>query len=1001
MSSGLPHSPYKGLAPFTDTPLDAMLFFGRERDAEIVAANLVAARLTVLYGPSGVGKSSLIAAAVARSLRALPEQPVVVVFTSWPDDPVAGLACAVADEAGVEPADTLAATLDQASALRGDVYVLLDQVEEYFLYHPDDRALERALADILGSVPRVNVLLSLREDAVAKLDRFKASIPGILDNYLRLDRLSRAAAEAAVVGPLARFAELGGEQVEIEPALVATVLDQVATGRIRGGLGGAGQVAGTGGEARVEAPYLQLVMERLWEVERTDGSATLRATTLDRLGGAARIVADHLERALAALPAGRQEIAAGLFRQLVTPSGTKIAYSADDLVGYVDAPATDVQAVLDALAERRILRPGDDGTYEIFHDVLAEPVLAWCARHRHAEALAAAHRRSRRLALVAGLAVAGLALMALVTVFALVQRSNARADATAAHARELDAAAVALFPTDPELGLMLARDSAVLSSTPTAEDVLRLALSESRVRSVVVVGKPLLAAAVVGATTVTAAEDGSVLVTGSGQRKTVATGHRILDASIDRAGNALLTGGNGLLRVVSGSSVRLVPDVRDARGAELSADGNLAAVRFAGRAGESSPIVRVVDVRTGAVVREVDHTAPATAAALSRSGRLLATGGVDHVVRIWRVSNGTLQRTLEGHIGQITAVAFNPRGFTVASASTDGIGRVWRVGSGQLVSVLSGHTNYLYDIDFSPDGEQVVTASSDRTARTWKAETGEWLATYAGSTERVTSASFAGTSLRIVTASLDGTARTWDTVVQPELPIVVTLGAPVTQVAFAADGGRLAAAAGGRSYRIGLPNGPAVDVGAAPLPDRVVTGPGGVTAEIRGNTVTLTRPNGTSSKLVGHTAPVLSVSFSADGQRLVTGSRDHDARTWDVRTGTLLRVLRGHFALVSDARFSPDGRWVVTAGPITAGLWDADSGKLIYLLRGHAGKLLAVAFSPDGRQIATGGEDGTVRVWPCTICGGTDELVKMADDRLAATGREPTAEERQRYGISR
>ena len=78
MSGRLPRSPYKGLAPFADTAIDAMLFFGREQDVEIVCANVVASRLTVLYGPSGVGKSSLLAAAVARWLRDLPEQPVVV-----------------------------------------------------------------------------------------------------------------------------------------------------------------------------------------------------------------------------------------------------------------------------------------------------------------------------------------------------------------------------------------------------------------------------------------------------------------------------------------------------------------------------------------------------------------------------------------------------------------------------------------------------------------------------------------------------------------------------------------------------------------------------------------------------------------------------------------------------------------------------------------------------------------------------------------------------------
>ena len=58
--SGVPQSPYKGLASFEDSELDALLFFGREREIAAVAANVLANRLTVLYGPSGVGKSSLL-----------------------------------------------------------------------------------------------------------------------------------------------------------------------------------------------------------------------------------------------------------------------------------------------------------------------------------------------------------------------------------------------------------------------------------------------------------------------------------------------------------------------------------------------------------------------------------------------------------------------------------------------------------------------------------------------------------------------------------------------------------------------------------------------------------------------------------------------------------------------------------------------------------------------------------------------------------------------------
>ena len=88
--TGAPASPFKGLNAFEDSELDALLFFGREREREIVVANLIASRLTVLYGPSGVGKSSLLGAAVARSLRELPENPLVVVHSRWSDDPSVG-----------------------------------------------------------------------------------------------------------------------------------------------------------------------------------------------------------------------------------------------------------------------------------------------------------------------------------------------------------------------------------------------------------------------------------------------------------------------------------------------------------------------------------------------------------------------------------------------------------------------------------------------------------------------------------------------------------------------------------------------------------------------------------------------------------------------------------------------------------------------------------------------------------------------------------------------
>src|SRR4029079_9878021 len=135
-------------------------------------------------------------------------------------------------------------------------------------------------------------------------------IPALFANVLRLDRLDRAAGRAAIVRPLARWSELEGDAVDAEEGCVGRCLDGVGAGRIELGTGGVGMVEPNGSARGIEAPYLQLVMQRLWDVERAARSPTWRAETLDALGGAGQIVADHLERAIDALTPPEREIAA-------------------------------------------------------------------------------------------------------------------------------------------------------------------------------------------------------------------------------------------------------------------------------------------------------------------------------------------------------------------------------------------------------------------------------------------------------------------------------------------------------------------------------------------------------------------------------------------------------------------------------------------------------------------------------------------------------------------
>ena len=68
----VPATPYVGLTPFTES--DAPFFFGREKERRIISANLQASRLTLLYGASGVGKSSIIRAGIQRDFRARAEK---------------------------------------------------------------------------------------------------------------------------------------------------------------------------------------------------------------------------------------------------------------------------------------------------------------------------------------------------------------------------------------------------------------------------------------------------------------------------------------------------------------------------------------------------------------------------------------------------------------------------------------------------------------------------------------------------------------------------------------------------------------------------------------------------------------------------------------------------------------------------------------------------------------------------------------------------------------
>lgn len=1002
--------PYRGLAAFDDEPVDALLFFGREREREIIVANLLASRFTVLYGPTGVGKSSLLRAGVAQQLRRLPEATVAT-FASWSEDPT--------DEVD----DAIAGSADET-------YLIFDQIEEYFLYHDLDEPFARRLPELVTEPGlRVNVLLGIREDSLAKLDSFKGRIPNLFGNYLRLDHLDRAAARSAIVGPLDRLSELSPDAGPFgaEPELVDAVLDQVATGRIDYGLSGRGTVSGRDEPRRVEAPFLQLVMERLWEVEQEHGSRTLRLATLEELGGAETIVRGHLDRALETLDPAQRELAAEVFAHLVTPSGTKIAHEMRDLARYASAPEPAVAAVLERLAADRIVRSVDGrengGKYEIFHDVLANGVLTWRAAFDSERELERERSRRRRAISIAAAALLALVGVTAVAIFALVQREHARDLARRAQARELAAQANLQLTVDPRRSVELAKRAAELESTPYAERQLRDAVSLSLVRSVFPDrGGPVTdGATALGRSRIAAVSaNGLVRVIDPSTARLVAQLRHptpVTDVAYSRDARLLVTAGDdGRARLwnVSEQRVRRVLDAggpvtalaispdgalvmtgtskgtlvlwnlsTGERVRTLEVPGPISLVRFdpAGErvAAATGVEIRVFRARDGRLVRTFTQRGTILALDFSAGGRLLATGGADKVARVWHVDRGELLHALRLHVGRVVDVSFNPRATQLATASTDGTARVWRVADGSLRATMLGHRNFVNSARFSSDGLYVVTASRDGSARVWSAESGRHHAALLGHAGDVKRAVFGAGGTRAITWGEDGTIRLWETGVRPELSVVGRHSSPVIRVAF----GRVATtifSAGedddavvrvrGRVVRRFNHGAQLTDAVFRPDLDLVITA--GVDGVIR-----LWPLGGGAPRELRHGAAITSVALTADGSRIAAAGADRRLMIWSTATGERLRTW-GHSRAVLDVAFDTEGRRIATAGGDgVIRIWQGR--RVVRELRGHRDAVTAVAFGPGGEWLVSSSRDHDARLWNTR----TGRLVRLLSQHFA------------------
>ena len=362
-----PERPYKFLDWFEAT--DRAIFYGRELEAPALQRQIMAHKLTVLYGASGVGKTSLIQAGVMPRLH---EDGYKSFYVRSLEDPsqaiklkalrlVRGLEAQLDEEARTM---ALHSFLSQVLPSETRLVVFLDQFEEFFIRLGDGvrwAFVEELAACLEDDALEMRAVLSLRDDYFQRLDEFDERWPKVFDNRFRLRNLDEEKAELAILQPARQFG------LSYEDELLRQLLADLESGG-------------------VEPAQLQIVCHKLYE-DLVD-SGRPGTFTLDRykeLGETRDILAGYLDDVLEKLPEGERKLAEGVLKSMVTGEETKAALSAreisqDEIVRRLGLDEETVGRILAELRDSRVVRKltlAEGESYELAHEVMVEKVWQW------------------------------------------------------------------------------------------------------------------------------------------------------------------------------------------------------------------------------------------------------------------------------------------------------------------------------------------------------------------------------------------------------------------------------------------------------------------------------------------------------------------------------------------------------------------------------------------------------------------------------------------------
>ncbi len=1016
--------PWMGLSSYRET--DSELFFGREKETIELLRLVRGEVLTILFGPSGTGKTSLLNAGLFPRLREAGFLPVAIRLDHSTDNPdysaqVRALITAAVDGTA-SPIEVQALAPPSApdetlwEYLHRNVFwdrrnnpvvpvLAFDQFEEIFTLSQSRAAAEQfhsGLADLVENYiptlvrqwmeiyggalpfphqqPACKVLLSLREDFVWRLDSLRKAMPSVMHNRFAITRMHGEQALSAVAEP--------GRGL-VEGHVARQIVRFVAAAN-------QSRISSDGDELRLadlqaDPALLSVVCRELNTRRIEQNKEQITEDLLEQAG--TNILDDFYERAFVGLsPAVRVFVE----DRLLTGSGFR------STVPLEEATQSGIAAIdISTLIDRRLIRAEERlgiPHLELTHDLLTRVVQRSRAqRHereqrelerqrrdtedreraeREARRIAELRRARRWLLIVAGAAVVclGCALLAFIS-----YRQAAQANAAAE--RDRKAAERSRDDAKKQEGIAKDAQGKAVQNARIAEARQR----EARARELTSYSLESLAAAdpersiilAMHAVAATLATDGVVVPAAEDALHRAILSSRVRVAMPGYAGSfspdgkhVVTVNKNGAFTLRSAANGQALFDFESKASDSLpqsmafSPDGKY----FAAAKGTQG--VTIWNSADGRQFRTLKgHTGEVTNAVFSPDSTRLVTVSTDTTAKLWEIASGQELRTFRGHADRVTSAAFNSDGSRLATGSPGSaheITKVWYTASGTEVFTVPG-----FGPAFSPDGTRLATIG-DSTVKIWDANTGRELLTSVK--VFAVESTFSPDGMRMAATEVHS-AKVWDAA---NTKVLFTLDVPtaeVSRVGFSRDGTRLITSSRDQRVRIWDATGPRELLTLHGSPRAfgwAVFSPDFkrfATAGDQNNTAQLW-DSASGRKLLTFAGPaqghfVERIVFAPDGTRLAGINNDGTVGLWNTTKDQPLLTLRGDKEYVMAVAFAPDGRLLATTGlrETAIKIWDASSGDKLRTLPGHLGHLNNIRFSPDGRRIAAGSHDGTVELW--------------------------------------